>query len=408
MIKKGSFSTKNSRNWALLLGALGFTGYGAYRVYHLPSAVHKRKKLMKLFGTLISIAEAAHYSAEAIGVVSKDINVFLKSNSDQIPNGLRQVSKITRSEEFSESVIGATRALSVGIMRGYRKHSRDDDETGVDSSFPDWVLDKLFSKAGSGLASVVVGSFAKNLAMAFYTNNSTNPSVSDWANLLCDDKFRELIFDCIKLFVGTAVAVYLDKTMHINPFQEIFSGLTNPRHETKTKDLLTSVCNGAVETLIRTSNQVLTNDNSIVDSNHFEEFQDAYNNNNEEVFGGEEEEPPLNRQKAIKSFEENVDGDDGWWVNEFLFCVLGVPSNRKFVLDVTGLVTFETVSYFLECLVEKLFDGVVSCFNGVYDVVVEKGLGILRFVTVKSFSFVTICVSLCLYILGGAWVLVPA
>ncbi|XP_028082588.1 protein PHLOEM PROTEIN 2-LIKE A10-like [Camellia sinensis] len=200
--------TQKKRKWFLLLAALGFTGYGVCKVYHSPSVVKKRKKLLKLLGALISIAETVPDSAEAIGVVSKDLKEFVQSDLDKIPNSLRQISKIIRSEEFSESVVRVSSALTVGILRGYGSESRKDDGMSANSSFLDQVLDKLFLTSASSFASAVVGSFARNMVVAFYydaepswgsnTKDSTSLDHNDselnsgpkWANAICDEKFR--------------------------------------------------------------------------------------------------------------------------------------------------------------------------------------------------------------------------
>ncbi|KAL7234613.1 hypothetical protein ACSBR1_018161 [Camellia fascicularis] len=139
LVKKGFDYTQKRRKWVRLLAALGFT-------------------------------EAVSDSAEAIGVVSKDLKEFVQSDSDKIPNSLRQISKIIRSEEFSESVLRVTSALTVGILRGYGSESRKDDGMSANSSFLDQDLDKLFSTSGSGFASAVVGSFARNMVVAFYSD----------------------------------------------------------------------------------------------------------------------------------------------------------------------------------------------------------------------------------------------
>ncbi|KAL7237732.1 hypothetical protein ACSBR2_003937 [Camellia fascicularis] len=420
LVKKGFDYTQKRRKWTLLLAALGFTGYGVCKVYHSPSVVKKRKKLLKLLGALISIAEAVSDSAETIGVVSKDLKEFVQSDSDKIPNSLRQISKITRSEEFSESVVRVTSALTVGILRGYGSESRKDDGMSANSSFLDQVLDKLFLTSGSGFASTVVGSFARNMVVALYSDaepswgsnakNSTSLDHNDsefnsapkWVNAICDEKFRELIGDCIQQFVSTAVAVYLDKTMNVNPYDELFSGLTNPKHETKMKDMLGSICNGGLETLIKTSNQVLTgaNLNSSYSYSAIDDFE-SRTTFNEELLG---QEPPSTDPKSRKSFYEN---EDHGWVNK-MSSTLAVPSNRKLVLDLTGRVTFETVRSFLEFLLEKLWDGMRSSLNVVHEIVVDRGLEVVRYVRATSSAIVSICISLCLHMFGGVWILVPA
>ncbi|CAL5399240.1 unnamed protein product [Camellia sinensis] len=391
LVKKGFDYTQKRRKWILLLAALGLTGYGVCKVYHSPSMVKKRKKLLKLLGVLISVAEAVSDSAEAIGVVSKDLKEFVQSDSDKIPNSLRQISKITLSEEFSESVVRVTSALTVGILRGYGSESRKDDGMSANSSFLDQVLDKLFSTSGSGFASTVVGSFARNMVVAFYSdaepswgsnaksstsldhNDSELNSAPKWVNAICDEKFRELIGDCIQQFVSTAVAVYLDKTMNVNPYDELFSGLTNPKHERKMKDMLGSICNGGLETLIKTSNQVLTgaNSNSSYSYSAIDDFG-SRTTFNEELLG---QEPPSTDPKARKSFYEN---EDHGWVNK-MSSTLAVPSNRKLVLDLSGRVTFETVRSFLEFLLEKLWDGMRSSLNVVHEIVVDRGLEVVRY-----------------------------
>ncbi|XWS33464.1 hypothetical protein CRYUN_Cryun22dG0085400 [Craigia yunnanensis] len=243
----------------------GLTSYGFFRFYHLPATAQKRKRVLKLLGALISMAEAVSGCAEAIGVVSKDLKGFLQSESDQIPHSLEQVSKIARSNEFSQSIIRFTQAWTVGIIRGYQLEASSGNGLNANSSSMDQVMNKLFSEAGAGFSSVVVGSFARNLVMAFCSDEQSdeemklnsislgNNSVPSWLNVVCGDKCRELIGDCIQLFVSSMVVVYLEKTKDVNTYDEFFAGLTNPKHETEVRNVLFTVCNRAIETLVKTS-----------------------------------------------------------------------------------------------------------------------------------------------------------
>ncbi|CAK9156377.1 unnamed protein product [Ilex paraguariensis] len=415
LVKKGLDYTRKRKKWAFVFAALGFTSYSVYKVYHSPSVVRKRKRLSKLFSALISVAEMVFDSAEAIGVVAKDLKEFIQSDSDQIPNSLRQICKISRSDEFSESLIMITRALTVGILRGYRSEVKK----GGDSRFSDRVLDKLFTPAGSGFASVVVGSLARNLVIGFYSerqygggsklNGFTNvenfdlesPTVPRWVDVVCGEKCRELIGDCIQVIVSTAVTVYLDRTMNINTYDEIFSGLTNPKHETKVREMLAAVCNGAVETLVRTSHQVLTSPNSNSYSSYLPvDLQQGLNCVKQTL---DRQESISIELKARKLFDKN---QSSGWVSK-MSSTLAVPSNRRFVLDVTGRVTFETVRSFLEFLVEKISDALRRSLNVFHEEVVDRGLEFYRYFNAKTSTVVTICVSLCLHILNGPWDFVP-
>ncbi|WCJ31484.1 Carbohydrate-binding protein [Euphorbia peplus] len=387
--------TKKNKRWVAVFAALGFSSFAAYRLYHSPCIVRKRDKLSKLLGAFISIAQLISDSADTIGVISKDLKCFLESESDQIPTSLKQISKVTRSFEFSDSVISLTQALTLGILRGYQSTAKKSDD-GDNPDFFDKVFDKLSSPSGSGFVSVVVGSFAKNLVMGFYQMNNTGSeedSAAKWIDVICGNRCKELIGDSIQLFVSTAVTVYLDKTMHINTFDEMFAGFTNPKHEKQVRDAFVTVCNGAIETLVKTSHQVLTSSDSEVHNSSV-----STNPANLAIMDNEEGES--GDEDAL--FSEPKRQENGW-VGK-VSSTLAVPSNRRLVLDVTGRVTFETVRSFLEFLVEKLYDGIKRGAEFVH----ESGFGIVRYVGSKSSVLVTVWISLCLHILDGAWILVPA
>ncbi|OMO56432.1 hypothetical protein CCACVL1_26556 [Corchorus capsularis] len=390
---KGLEFSRKKKKWVVLLAAFGLTSYGFYRVYQFPAISQKRKRVSKLLGALISMAEAASECAETIGVVSKDMKHFLQSESDQIPNSLKQVSKITKSTEFSDSIVRVSQALTVGIKRGYQSEGENGNSENAKSSSTDQVMDKLFTKAGANFASVVVGSFARNMVMALYSadeeskrnpiSSEKNIDVPNWVNVVCGDKCRDLIGDCIQLFVSTMVSEYLEKIKDVNTYDELFAGLTNPKHGTEVKDVLVTVCNNAVETLVRTSHQVLTSSKL-----------------------HEEEDGSLSELVEARDSIDEDENDIGWVKK--VSSTLAEPSNRKFVLDVTGTITFETVRSFLEVLLETLYLGMKKSVNVVHESVVESGHGVVRYVTAKSSVVATICLSLCLHILGGVWILVPA
>lgn len=425
LVERGLDFTLKKKKLIILLGLMGFSSYGVYKVYHMPSIVRKRRRIIKLFGALISMAELVSDSAETVSVVSKDLKEFLKSDSDEIPNSLKQLSKIARSEELSESIIRVSEAMTAGIFRGYGfENSRNQIQEAGNSSFTDGVMDKLMSGAGTGFVSAVVGSFARNLVLGFYANGETarglngngysglscaklnSSTLPRWVDVVLDDKPRLLIADCIKTFVSTAVAVYLDKTMDVNFYDDMFSGLTNPKHQSKVKDILVSLCNGAVETIVKTSHHVLTasKPNSASDSGSpcsiVDQSEDLSSENDKD----------LEQAVSSRKLKETIGSDDfqgSGWVNS-VSSTLAVPRNRKFVLDVTGRVTSETVKSVIEFFSWKVSGGLRQSLNIAHDEVVVRGLEVVQYVGAKSSVILTICIALFLHILGSTRALLPA
>ncbi|KAI3794142.1 hypothetical protein L1987_36769 [Smallanthus sonchifolius] len=367
MINEGLDYALKRKKWILLLGALGFSAYGAYRLCKLPSVVKNRDRAMKTLSALASITEFFGDSAETLGVISRDLKDFIQSDSDQIPGSLKQVFKITKSNEFSDSIVRVSWALTMGISRGYQIEAPN---THPGPSFSDRALDKLFSPAGYGFASVIVGSFSRNMVMAIYADREVTPGSGNpgqkWVDVITDDKFRNLIGDCVQQFVTTMVTVYLDKTMDINTYDEILSSLTNPEHEEQVRNLMVLICNGAVETFVRTSHQVLTNSKSNSDSDSSSASSYLIRKGSStisKVFNGQE--LVLSKLKPRNIF-----------------------GNMGFVLELTRRVTLATVKSFMGFL----FEGVKTRFLEAYS-----------YLNAKSLVIMTVWISLYLHMLSGPW-----
>ncbi|RID72399.1 hypothetical protein BRARA_C04293 [Brassica rapa] len=350
--KKGFNFALRNKKWILLAA----TGYGAFKVYHS----QKRKRISKLFTLLFNLIDAASHSAEAVSVIAKDLTEFLRSDSDQIPNSFKQISKLAKSDELNSSLIGLTQAVTVGLLRG-----SGNDESG--SGFTDRVMDKLFTKPGTGFASAIVGSFARNLVVALSSGESSIFSDSKLRDAVCSEDGRKLIGDCVQRFVSTAVSVYLDETRDVNVFDDLFAGLTNPKHGDKVKQTLVTVCNGAVETFVRASRR---------------------------------QEPGSDRSLS-KTMTVGFKPTPTWI--DRVSSSLSVPSNRKYVVDLTGRVTFETVRSLLEVLVERANGKAESYVEKVR----ERGNETRRFVRVKSSLLHSLCLSMCLQIVEAPWILTP-
>ncbi|KAJ6791349.1 protein PHLOEM PROTEIN 2-LIKE A10-like [Iris pallida] len=364
---------RRRRNWIILLAGAGVSWYGLYRLYHLPEVEGRWRKLCSLLKTLVSFAEALSSSAKTVTILSSDLNSFLRSDADEVPASLKQVSKIATSDEFAGSVSSLSEALTSGVIRG---GGSADDSSSSSSGF----LDKVFSPSGTGFASVVVGSFARNLAVGLMHREPDSAAVLPaWMEAVGSyDRCKDVVGNCIEKFVSTLVSVYLDKTAGINAYDDIFAGITNPKHDAKVKDFMVSVCNGAVETLVRTSHQVITGPNQEEDASF-----------------------------APGSSTEATDKEESGWFDK-VSSTLAIPSNRRLVLDVTGRVTFETVRSFLDFTLWSFRDGARRGVWAVGDGVTERGMEVLRYFSVKSVLVTAICLALCLRVMAGTRVLLAA
>ncbi|KAJ6796624.1 protein PHLOEM PROTEIN 2-LIKE A10-like [Iris pallida] len=364
---------RRRRKWVLLLAGAGVSGYGLYRLYHSPEVERRRRKLYSILKTLVSIAEALSSSAETVSILSSDLNSFLQSDSDDVPTSLKQISKIATSDEFAGSVSCVSEALTSGIVRGVGSGSADSP-----SSSSSELLDKLFSPSGTGFVSIVVGSFARNLAVGLMHQEPDSAATPAWMEVIGNEQCKDLVGNCIEKFVSTLVSVYLEKTAGINTYDDIFAGITNPKHDAKVKDFMVSVCNGAVETLVKTSHEVITGPNPEKEENFI-----------------------LGSSSAVVDKEES-----GWF--DKVSTTLAVPSNRRLVLDVTGRVTFETVRSFLDFALWSFRDGARRGVRAVGDGVAERGMEVLRYFSVKSVLVIAICLALCMRVMAGTGVLLPA
>ncbi|CAN6303389.1 unnamed protein product [Urochloa humidicola] len=367
--------SRRRRRCIFLAAAGAAAAVGAYKIYYHPSVAARRRRLVRLAAAVAAFADAAASSADAAALVASDLADFVRSDADEVPRSVRQLAKLAASPEVSATVSTLSEAVASGVLRGAGSSSSAPG-SGDAVALSDRLVDKLFSDSGERLASAVAGSFARHLVLAYYSAPSSPGEASSptmWVNVVTTGKCRKAITNWVEVFVGTAVKEFIDKTIHINTYEQIFEGLTNPKHDAKVKELLISVCNGAVETLVKTTHHVM------------------YNSTNDKLDAS-----------GTGNGSGNAGAGEGWV--ETVSSTLAVPSNRKFVLDVTGRVTFETVRSFLEFVLWKLQDGARKGGN----TVVDSGLRVVRYMSDKSMVIATICITLCLHVLNGTRLLVTA
>ncbi|KAG8081378.1 hypothetical protein GUJ93_ZPchr0007g3630 [Zizania palustris] len=355
--------SRRRRRW-LVWGA---ASVGAYLIYHHPAVAARRRRIARVASALASLADA-------VAAVASDLAAFLLSDSDALPPTVKQLSKLASSPEASASASALSGALTAGVLRGYAASSGP--VSGDEVAFSDRLIDRLLSPSGERLSSAVAGSFGSNLVLAFYSASSdpsTGSSSPSWLDVVTTGRCRNAIRSWVEVFTATAVGVFIDKTIHINTYDQLFAAATNPSYGARLQQLLVALCNVSVETLVKTSHSVLSNPNSNVNGN---------GNSNGSVSG-----------------TGNGGVGEGWM--ETVSGALAVPSNRRLVLDLTGRATFEAVRSFLEFVLWRLHEGARA--GG--DATLGAGLHALRFMSERSMVITTICIALCLHVLNGTWLM---
>ncbi|KAL6906292.1 hypothetical protein ACP4OV_003893 [Aristida adscensionis] len=348
----------------LLAAAAATAGYGLYRLYR-----HHRRRIV-----------AALSLADAVSQVGSDLADFLRSDSDQIPRSLLQLSKLAASEPVASAASSLSESVASGVLRALASQKQHQNPQ---TPLQDRILDRLLSPAGAGFASAVVGSFARNLVLSSCGDRADSPAKAgareepEWLAALCSARGKEAAADLVRVFVSTAVAAYLDRTVSVRTSSQVLAGLSDPRHEAKVKDLAVSVCNGAVETFVRTSRQLA-------------------------------KEATIARMEAAAAMDRDLRNSDTHCVIQKVSSTLAVPSNRRFVLDVTGRVTAETVRSFLDFLAQRVSDGARKSIVTARNEVAERGLVAVKYLGAKSMAIFTISLALCMHILMGTRFLLPA
>jgi hypothetical protein len=351
-----------SRRHRLLLAAAAAAagGYGLYRLYR-----HHRRRV----AAVLSLADA-------VSQVGSDLADFLRSDSDHVPRTLIQLSKLAASDPISSAASSLSHSLASGLLRALSDStSTSTSTTPAQIGLTDRILDRLLSPAGTGFASAVVGSFARNIVLSYHAAAPRPPRAHpapDWLTALCSDRGKDAAADLVRVFVSTAVAAYLDRTASVpvpRTSHQLLAAFTDPKHEAKLKDLLVSVCNGAVETLVRTRRQVAVAP------------------------------PPT----PIVVVSEAQSPPPHGCVMDTVSSTLAVPSNRRFVLDITGRVTAETVRSLLDFLAQRVSDGARKSIATARN----EGFLAIKHITSKSMAIFTICFALCMHISMGTRFLLP-
>ncbi|KAI7840832.1 hypothetical protein COHA_005478 [Chlorella ohadii] len=219
---------------ALLLSAGGAaTAYALYRLYRSDALQSTARSLRRLRAALAAYADACGTGADTLRLVLADLHAFLQSDRRELPPSLRQLARLMQSPEVADStsatVAALWRGVSVGGSAAATHGSHDGTHPALDGSSSgfahahahapsthnsalDRVLEALLSERGHSLVSVAVSLGARNLVTGF-----------------CE-RGQQLAVLCVSAFVTGGMRAYLDQTLDLNFYEDLFSAMARPEH----------------------------------------------------------------------------------------------------------------------------------------------------------------------------------
>ncbi|KAH7434539.1 hypothetical protein KP509_06G022200 [Ceratopteris richardii] len=319
--------------------------------------------------------------------------------------------------------------------------------------FLEKLLSKLFSEPGVNFASTITGTFTRNLVLASFDMYGQNKSstrdcrpsssfnnqhtvlqtetenISTYTkvmDVLFSDQCRILIAECMQTFISTAVTVYIEKTKDVNFYNDLVAGITNPSHKDSVKEMLISVCNGAVETLVKTSYDVLKdgelrasdsdegarNDNVYQMEEHLDIDTRNMSSGSLVVI---DREPILPSRHFIEydHHDTRSQGTSAGGVQGFMGEVsrtLAIPSNQKLILDVAGRMSSEAVKSFLNAVISIAISQISSKMHGSWNLLKKSVASYpgseqkqrTGDTAAKAYILASVSLAICLHVLSGS------
>lgn len=296
---------KKYRKYALVSGAVVVVASATY-AYRSDALSRSKRFVSRLRDALQRYTEAFALGGDICATVMKDLQRFVDSNSDEIPLSLQQVAKLVQSDEFTESAKSMTNAIYRGFLssRRIKRHNLGHDlatydnrrliretspsgtqasllmeEDSVEGSFGigrnqtdlkrgrssdalDRVLEALLSDRGHSLVSVAVSMGAKNLVSAYVETtarqrgnqrvDSSHADITDKVlSFLCTDGGQQLAVMAIAAFASNGMRVYMDKSLNVNLYDDMFSAMSKPEHLEAVKQCVGTFARDVVATYLK-------------------------------------------------------------------------------------------------------------------------------------------------------------
>lgn len=237
---------RNNRRYILAGGAVvAVLGTLAYRAYESDAYGRSKRYITKLRASLQKYSDALATGGDISASILRDLQEFLQSEGNEVPPTLRQVSKLLQSQEFTSTASSTVSAIYQGIAGPSAASGQQDDHQPrqQQQGTVDKILDALLSDRGHSLVSVAVSMAAKNMVSSYVEttaraaaanqgddNTPQQDSTDKMFSFLSTPEGQQLAVMAVAAFASNGMRVYMDKSLEVNFYEDLFSSMAKPHH----------------------------------------------------------------------------------------------------------------------------------------------------------------------------------
>ena len=230
-----------------------------YKLYHSKRLAHAWHQYIRFTEAVSSYNQAFLAGADISAAISKDLQLFLRSDSRELPQSLRQLAQLLQAEETQ----AATSSLAAATVRGIVTATHD--AGGSSSSGIEKLLSALSTRQGHSLVTLAVSVAARTSTQTYcecVERSAAAAKASEEATgVLADTLVQQVLrFACtpegerlcmmgVKNFVTNATAVYCQNLEGVSMWQDLFSAMVKPEHKQVAAHLTRCFINELTNTL---------------------------------------------------------------------------------------------------------------------------------------------------------------
>lgn len=253
------------RKYIVLTAGVAITGGLVYRAYNSDAIGQSRHYFRRLGHALQCYIDAIADNGEMCSDLMKDLDKFLHSDEDEIPSSLRQVAKLLQAPAVTSATAATVHALYNGLYKtAYHNHGMSQDLTTTSTTQKpaalDKILDAVLSERGHTLVSVAVSMAARNAVTAYceasnqqqlYASTSNHKTSTDKIlDFLGSISGQQLAVASMATLATEGVRVYMDRTLDINFYEDLFASMAKTEHLSAVKECVGVFAKEAVSALL--------------------------------------------------------------------------------------------------------------------------------------------------------------